>query len=159
MIFLPEGTMSTQAPNSERPVRVIAQPRRGPGCLIQILWFFFVGWWLGLVLIGVAWVLNITIIGLPLGLAILNHIPRVLALQEPQTQLQAVNVGGTTVITETARPQLNFLLRALYFVVIGWWWSAIWLAVAYLLCATIIFMPVGLGMFRRTPAMTTLRRY
>ena len=44
----------------------------GPGCLIQALWFIFIGWWLGALSIAFAWFLNITIIGLPLGMAILT---------------------------------------------------------------------------------------
>ena len=131
----------------------------GPGCLVQALWFIFVGWWLGALVISLAWLLNVTIIGLPLGMALLNNIPKVLALQDPQTQIRAVSSGRSTVVTEMDRPQIVFLIRALFFVLIGWWWSGIWLAVAYLLSATIILLPIGLQMFRMTPMMTTLRRY
>jgi hypothetical protein len=35
----------------------------------------------------------------------------------------------------------------------------VWLLVAYLLCATILLLPVGLLMFRFVPLMTTLKRY
>ena len=138
---------------------IATEARRGPGCLVQILWFLFIGWWLGGILIVIAWLLNVSIIGLPLGIAILNNIPKVVALQEPTVLLQTVERNGRTVIVESDLPQLNFLLRAIYFVLVGWWWSGLWLALAYALCATIVFMPVGLGMFRLTPAMTTLRRY
>jgi len=138
---------------------IATEARRGPGCLVQILWFLFIGWWLGGILIVIAWLLNVSIIGLPLGIAILNNIPKVVALQEPTVLLQTVERNGRTVIVESDLPQLNFLLRAIYFVLVGWWWSGLWLALAYALCATIILMPVGLSMFRMTPAMTTLRRY
>jgi len=46
------------------------QRSAAPGCLIQALWFVFIGWWLGALSIAAAWFLNITIIGLPLGMAI-----------------------------------------------------------------------------------------
>ena len=131
----------------------------GPGCLIQALWFIFIGWWLGAIAIAIAWFLNITIIGLPIGLAILNNIPRILSLQPPRREIQVMYSGGETRITETDLPQRNFFLRALYFVLIGWWWSAIWLVIAYLLCVTIILIPLSLEMFRLTPFMTTLKRY
>jgi uncharacterized membrane protein YccF (DUF307 family) len=130
-----------------------------PGCLIQVLWFAFVGWWLGSLAIAVAWVLNVTIIGLPLGLAILNNIPKLLALQNPERYVQVVSKEGRTVIRESDLPEHPFLLRALFFLLIGWWWSGIWLSIAFALCATIILLPVGLPMFRATPAMTTLARY
>ena len=138
---------------------VIVQRSSGPGCLVQSLWFIFIGWWLGLLLISLAWLLNITIVGLPLGMAILNSVPKVLALQSSEKQIRAISKQGTTIISETELPQHNFWLRTAYFVLIGWWWSGIWLGIAYALCATIILLPIGLEMFRLTPAMTTLRKY
>jgi len=138
---------------------VIVEQKKGPGCLIQAIWFLFVGWWLGAVLISIAWFLNVIVVGLPLGMAILNNIPKILALQEPTTHVEAITAQGKTVLRQADLPQRNFWLRAAYFILVGWWWSGIWLALAYVLCATIIFMPVGLNMFRMTPAMTTLRRY
>lgn len=135
------------------------QRESGPGCLIQALWFIFIGWWLGVIAIAIAWFLNITIIGLPIGLAIINNIPRILSLQPPRREIQVIHAGGETRITESSLPQRNFFLRALYFVLIGWWWSAIWLFVSYFLCVTVILIPLSLEMFRFTPFMTTLKRY
>lgn len=150
-------TPSAQPPKAQPTV--ILQQARGPGCLIQALWFLFVGWWLGAIVISLAWILNVTVIGLPIGMALLNNIPKLLALQDPQRRIQTVTQGGKVVVTETNLPQHSFLLRTAYFLLIGWWWSGVWLAIAYALCATIILIPVGLEMFRATPAMTTLRRY
>lgn len=138
---------------------VIRQRASEPGCLLQILWFVFVGWWLGLAAISVAWVLNVTIVGLPLGMAILNNIPQFLALQSPERYLRTVAAGGRIYVAESGTPQVNFFVRAAYFLLIGWWWSAVWLSIAYALCATVVLLPLGLPMFRMTPAMTTLRRY
>ena len=135
------------------------QKSASPGCLIQALWFVFVGWWLGALSITAAWFLNITIIGLPLGMAILNNIPRILSLQPPKKEFQVIQTNGTTIIYETKLPQRNFFIRALYFLIIGWWWSAIWLLIAYFLCITVILIPISLEMFRLTPFMTTLKRY
>jgi uncharacterized membrane protein YccF (DUF307 family) len=139
---------------------IIQQASSGePGCLVQALWFVFVGWWLGGIVLTVAWLLNITIIGLPFGMAMLNNIPKVLALQNPKRRLQVVQGGDLTRVIEADVPQMNFLVRSAYFLLVGWWWSAVWMSLAYLVCATLILMPIGFGMFRMTPAMTTLRRY
>ncbi len=138
---------------------IILQRSGEPGCLIQILWFIIIGWWLGGLAISLAWVLNLTIIGLPLGMLILNNIPKILALQNPEKYLKTISQDGKVTIVETNMPQFNFFLRALFFLLIGWWWSGIWLAIAYALCATILLLPIGLWMFRLTPLMTTLRRY
>jgi uncharacterized membrane protein YccF (DUF307 family) len=142
-------------PQSEYTIR-----RDGnPGCLIQALWFIFIGWWLGLFSLGLAWFFNITIIGLPVGLWILNGLPMVIALQSPEHLVVTSSVNGKPVTREQGLPQHNFFLRALFFIFIGWWWSLVWLLIAYLLCATILLLPLGLWMFRLTPFMTTLKRY
>src|SRR5262249_20216462 len=55
----------------------------GPGCLVQLLWFFFIGWWVTPIWVAVAWVLLVTIVGIPLGVMMLHRIPQVLALRDP----------------------------------------------------------------------------
>ena len=116
-----------------------------------------VGWWAGYLAIWLAWLCNLTILLLPVGLAILNNIPKVLALQE-STRGTKIVVGTTTMTVGTPK-QYNFWLRALFFVFVGWWWSGLWLHLAYVLCLSIILMPVGLELFKLAPFMTTLRRY
>lgn len=153
-------TTETQQPVVTVPQTVVFQRTSGePGCLIQILWWLFIGWWLGALAMAVAWFLNVTIIGLPFGMAILNNIPMILALQNPTKWFKVVPGQGLPVVTQTDLPQYSFWLRTAYFIFIGWWWSAIWLATAYFFCFIFIMMPVGFLMFRLTPAMTTLRRY
>jgi len=141
------------------PAIVVVKKASGPGCFVQALWFIFIGFWLGGIAIALAWLLNITIIGLPLGMAILNNIPKILALQSPDTRVTAVTRDGVTTVTETAPAQRPFLLRAVYFILIGFWLSGLWLGLAYVLSLTIILLPLTLQMFRLTPALTTLRRY
>lgn len=130
-----------------------------PGCLVQALWFLFVGWWLGALAVSAAWILNVTIIGLPLGIAILNNIPKLIALQGASRFVAADVVEGKLVVVETDLPQRPFWQRTVFFLLVGWWWSGIWMSLAYLCCVTLILMPIGLPMFRMTPAMTTLCRY
>jgi uncharacterized membrane protein YccF (DUF307 family) len=92
-------------------------------------------------------------------MAILNNIPRFLSLQPPRKEFQVIQSDGITFLAAANLPQRNFLLRAFYFLIVGWWWSAIWLVIAYLLCITVILIPLSLQMFRLTPFMTTLKRY
>jgi uncharacterized membrane protein YccF (DUF307 family) len=151
-----------ETPGPVGPVQqtvVLQQSSGEPGCLIQILWWLFIGWWLGAMAISLAWFLNVTIIGLPLGMAILNNIPKILALQNPTKWFKIAPGQDLSVVTQTDLPQYTFWLRAAFFLFIGWWWSGIWLAAAYFFCFIIILMPVGFLMFRLAPAMTTLRRY
>lgn len=130
-----------------------------PGCLISALWFIFFGWWIGGIATLLAWFLNVTIIGLPLGLYILNRIPFLLLLQPPSSEVVVVSGTGETVVQMRGLRQINFILRTLYFILIGWWLSLIWMIVAYVMCLTIIGLPLGLWMFRMVPSITTLKRY
>ena len=50
--------------------------QKNPGCLVQILWFALVGWWLGEAWMAVAWFLTLTVIGAPLAVAMLTRCPR-----------------------------------------------------------------------------------
>jgi len=129
--------------------------KKNPGCLVQLVWFALVGWWLGQAWVAVAWFFAATIIGMPLAVMMLNRVPEVMALRG-ETELLVRSWNGHTVVTEV--PQYNILLRALYFILVGWWASALWLELAYALCMTIIGLPLGFWMFDRTPAIVSLRR-
>ena len=129
--------------------------------MVQVLWFLFIGWWAGQIWIALAWLAMLTILGIPLGVMMLNKIPQVIALrgQEETLAVTVTQVGDTTIVTTGGeKPQRNILLRALYFVFVGWWLSALWMEVAYLLCVTIIGMPLGFWMFDKVPALVSLRR-
>src|SRR5512139_3160034 len=95
--------------------------KKNPGCLVQLVWFALVGWWLGQAWVAVAWFLAATIVGMPLAVLMLNRLPEVIALRG-ESELLVRSGGGQTVVT--ALPQINIVLRVLYFVLIGWWLSA-----------------------------------
>jgi uncharacterized membrane protein YccF (DUF307 family) len=138
---------------------VIVENQKNPGCLLQILWFAFIGIWLGQVWMIAAWILMITILGIPLGIAMLNNLPKVIALREPsQRVIVRTNKDGEMTRSALENPQAPFLLRAIYFLLIGWWFSALWMEAAYLICLTIIGLPVGFWMFDRVPAVLTLKQ-
>ncbi len=129
--------------------------QKNPGCLIQLAWFVLIGWWAGQLWIGVAWLLMTSIIGIPFAVIMLNMVPQVIALRG-QAEYVVKSAGGTTVVTPV--PQYNLLLRAIYFLLIGWWLSGLWLETAYLFCLTIIGLPLGFWMFDRVPFVASLRQ-
>ena len=137
---------------------VIDNSQRNPGCLIQVLWFVFIGWWFGQLWIAVAWILMLTIVGIPLGVAMMNKVPWVIALRGESEALRVTTAGGVTTVSRAPMPQYNLVLRAVYFLLVGWWLSAAWMEVAYLFCLTIIGLPLGFWMFDKVPALVSLRR-
>ena len=44
------------------------------------VWFIFIGWWLGAIYLTVAWSLCVIIIGLPVGLWLMNRVGGVMTL-------------------------------------------------------------------------------
>jgi uncharacterized membrane protein YccF (DUF307 family) len=137
----------------------VVQEQRQPGCLVTLLWFVLVGWWASGIWISLAWFLIVLIITMPIGLVMLNMVPLIATLRQPTTEYRAAIDGTVTVLRASDQPQPPFLLRALYFLLVGWWLSALWLAVAYAASVTLIGIPLAIWMYNRVPAVTTLRRY
>jgi uncharacterized membrane protein YccF (DUF307 family) len=124
-----------------------------PNLILRAIWFVLLGWWLTGILTALAWALNATIIGLPLGLWIINRLPFAATLH-PVERFYLVE-DGVMVSEVRQRP---FLLRAIYFLLIGWWFSGLWMALAYALLISIIGMPIAFWMYNRIGAVTTLFR-
>lgn len=136
--------------------------REEPGIpfIIRVLWFFVVGWHVTLYWIVAAWFLNLTIIGMPLGVWMLNRMPLVLTLRMPRGYNVASARGNDSVEWHYQNvPQRSWLIRLLYFLLIGWWFSLLWSLLAWLLCVSIIGLPLGVWMFNRLPEVTTLMRH
>ena len=139
---------------TQQPI-VVTSNRSNPGCLVTLLWFIFVGWWLSAIWIAVAWLLIVLVVTMPIGLVMLNKLPMIVSLR-PETTRFTVQDSR---LRETNLEQYPLLLRVVYGVLIGWWLSLLWMGVAWMVCATIIGIPLGIWMFNRVPAITTLRRY
>jgi uncharacterized membrane protein YccF (DUF307 family) len=137
----------------------IGGQKRSAGCITQVIWWLFIGWWLSLLAVTIAWFLMATVIGIPLGIAIINAMPKIVALREPeQAGIQIIQAGGVTVVNTQGTQQLPFVLRALWFLFVGLWVSAFWMALAWLACITVLGLPIGFWMFDKTPGILTLKR-
>jgi uncharacterized membrane protein YccF (DUF307 family) len=68
-----------------------------------------------------------------------------------------VNVGGPNIIITTRKQQVPFILRALWFIAVGWWLSAVFILVGYLCCLMIVLTPVGFWFLNRVPQAQTLK--
>ena len=171
---VPEPAIATEAvpepavvPPPTAPVDVNAQapqmvtaPRQGPGFLARAVWFVLIGWWLTAIMIVVAYVLALSILGLPFAFYLFNRIPAFLTLRgRSKTYQVETTADGTRYLTAANVEQRPMLIRAIWFVLIGFWFGAIWMAVAYVLCVLIVTLPFGLSMFNRVGAVMPLLRY
>lgn len=124
--------------------------------VIRVLWFFIVGWELTGAWILIAWALNATIIGLPLGLWMIDRVPQVLTLKSRSGAWLVDRKNGVSRYLPKRQPSM--LIRAPYFVLIGWWFSLIWAAIAWAFCGSIIGLPLGIMMLHALPTVTTLHK-
>jgi uncharacterized membrane protein YccF (DUF307 family) len=133
---------------------------RGPNLLVRFVWWLFIGWWASGIAVTVAWIALITIVGIPLGIWIINRLPSILTLR-PRKRYWTLGQDerGRTVVSERGRPQISWILRGLWFLLIGWWASAIWMGIAWLIQLTVLGIPIALLMFNRTPFVASLYRY
>lgn len=122
-----------------------------PPFLIRAIYYLLIGWWLSGIWAAVAYVLMVSIVGLPLGAMMMNSLPTVMTLRARSAEYRFGRV-------DTLR-QYPFVLRAIYFILIGWWLGAAVVAIAWTLCATIIGLPIGLWLINQVPFATTLMRY
>jgi uncharacterized membrane protein YccF (DUF307 family) len=117
--------------------------------VVRAVWFVFVGWWATIAVVEIAWALNVTVVGLPIGIWLINRVPTVQSLAEPRS----LDEG------EDPPRQPSIVVRATYFVVVGWWLSFLWANAAAVLSASIVGLPLGFWMFNRLPYVTSLYRF
>ena len=116
--------------------------------VLSAIWFVLVGWWLSLLWTLFAWLINLTLIGQPVGAMMLNAIPQIMTLQ----RLRRVRPARAPRQYE----EHPFILRALWFLLIGCWASLLWMLLAWALTASLLLLPIGFWMFDRVPTITTL---
>lgn len=124
-----------------------------PPLILRVLYFVAIGWWLGGLATVFAWLCVLSVLLLPVGLMIINRLPGLVTLR---SQGRGFRMQDGVLVQGTSQPP--FLLRAAYLILIGWWLSAIWLSVAYLLVLTILGIPLAFWMYGQAGAVTTLHR-
>jgi len=153
-------TNTPATPRTTAPPPVVAEVKSGPGYLVRAIWFVFVGWWLTGIVSAVAWFAMITIIGLPLGIWLINRIPTVLTLRPRTTYTYAYADGTGAIWTGESRlQQTPWPIRGLWFIFVGWWASAAMMTFAWALVVLIITLPIGLWLYNRVPFVASLYRY
>jgi uncharacterized membrane protein YccF (DUF307 family) len=135
------------------------QLKSGPHILVRAAWYVLVGWWLSGIVMVIAWIAAVVIVGLPLTFWLVNRVPTLLTLRPRHENYVLVAAeDGTARYRRAETQQTNTLIRVVYFILVGWWLSAIWIFVSYVLMLTIIGIPFGLMMVNRLPFIFSLHR-
>jgi uncharacterized membrane protein YccF (DUF307 family) len=152
----PIGTTTAQP---QVAIASLVERRSGPGFLIRAAWYLAFGWWLAGLGMAIAWIAGITIIGLPLAFWVVNHIPTLLTLR-PRTSHHLLVVGADGVVHEQRirTGQTSTLGRLVYFGLVGWWLSGLWMLASYALVLSLVGMPIGIAMVNRLPFVFSLHR-
>jgi uncharacterized membrane protein YccF (DUF307 family) len=132
--------------------------KSGPGFVMRALWFLFIGWWVGFWWLNVGYLLCVSIVLLPFGLMMLNRLPAVLTLKSSDQQTNITVTNNAVNINIGGVVQKSFLIRAIYFLLVGWWAGGLWAYLGYCCCVSIVLLPVGLMMLNRLPLVLTLRQ-
>ncbi len=142
------------------PTTVVAVNQYRQPLIVRAIWFFVVGWWASGIAILVAYVLMSSILLLPAGVWLLHRVPQIQTLRD-RTREFVVSQGadGTTVLREASIAQRPFLVRALWFLLIGWWLTAFWLTLAWIISLPIVTLPISIMMIDRAPGILTLQRF
>lgn len=142
------------------PALLVGAGAAAPSLLVRIVWFLCIGLWLGMLTTLVSWALIVSVLGLPLGVMLLNRLPKIMTLQPTRQHTRIESYSGGYAISQGGPPQHALLVRAIYFLVIGWWLSAIWLMAAWGFAGLTfgLGLPVAFWMFNQVGAVTTLTR-
>ena len=127
--------------------------------VVRGVWFLLVGWWASGICLSIAWFLNITIIGIPFGIKMINFIPQIVTLKKSSEEQVIISDEVATGSTVQGPEQRSLLVRGVYFVLVGWWASGIWMSIAWLASITIIGLPIAAWMYNMLPMVVSLYRY
>lgn len=151
-------------------VNVNVNAQQGANGCVRAIYFVFIGWWVGFWCLEIGFLLCMLIVTLPLGLMILNRLPQIMTLKPSTKTVQtnvnvtsAMAVGGVTNavnvnVSVTGVQQRPLLLRAIYYIFVGWWVGYLWASLAYFFCLTILGLPLGIMMLNQLPVVLTLRK-
>ena len=133
---------------------------QGPSLVVRAVYFLLIGWWASGIWLGVAWLLNVTIVLMPIGIKMINYVPKVVSLKDRTIEMEShTDANGDVTVTQRSKPQHSLLVRGVYVLLVGWWASGIWLSVAWLASVSLVGLPVAIWMYGRLPYVVSLYRY
>lgn len=154
------GSESNDSEGSTNVDVSIEQADGSPSLLFRAVYFIFIGWWASGVWLTIAWLLNLTIILMPIGIKMINKTPKIVSLKEREIQTSVTTDSeGNISVTESHLDQHPILIRAGYFLFVGWWLSGIWMGIAWVVSITVIGLPAAVWMYGKLPFIVSLYKY
>jgi uncharacterized membrane protein YccF (DUF307 family) len=139
--------------------QVVIQEAKSPNIILRFLWFILIGWWVGYAVVTVAFFLEAIIVGIPLALWLFDLLPSIMTLKARTRRVEVYEDDKGRIQHRVRGPQQhNLLLRIIYFLLIGWWLSGLWITAAFACAATIIGTPVAFWMVDRVPFIGSLAK-
>lgn len=145
--------------NVAGPTVVFSHRNTAPGFFIRALWYLFIGWWASAVTIVIAYLALFTFIGIPLAFFLFNRLPTILTLRPRTERYTSRTEDGITYVELGNERQRPWYQRLAYFLLIGWWFGAVWLVFAWAISIFIITLPLTFWMFNRASGVMTLHRH
>ena len=157
----PSGEGKSGDTNVSQNVNVnIEQADTSPSIVLRGVYFILFGWWASGVWLAIAWFFNVTIIGMPIGIKMINKVPKIVSLKDRPIETEVGEIkDGEVTVTQSTKEQYSLVLRGVYFILIGWWASGIWMALAWIASITIIGLPLAVWMYDRLPFIVSLYQY
>jgi uncharacterized membrane protein YccF (DUF307 family) len=131
-----------------------------PSIVVRAVYFLLIGWWASGIWLSIAWFLNLTIVGMPLGIKMINRVPKIVSLKDQKITMTITQTdAGDVTVTESTSDQYPLTVRAVYFLLGGWWLSGIWMSIAWVASITIVGLPAAVWMYSRLPFVVSLYKY
>lgn len=155
---LSQSQTSNQTVNISQNVIVADAGAASPNWFVRLVYFVFIGSWLSLLATIAAYLCFVTIVLIPVGIAILNNLPQITTLRPRSKGVSVTTSGGTTTITTNAgAEQIHWIWRTLYFILAGWWVTLVYLVVVWVL-VLVTFGWAALFVYNPVPMLLTLQR-
>jgi uncharacterized membrane protein YccF (DUF307 family) len=114
----------------------------------------FIGWWLSGLFYFAGVILTLLVVTSPLGMMAVQKIGWAFSLYKETKNPTIVATGNTVVIMEDKGT--SFIVRYLYFILIGWWVGGIALIASWLIGITIVGIPFSIMIINRLGKIMTL---
>jgi hypothetical protein len=127
------------------------------GIIVRALYYIFIGWWFGLLWALLSWVMYATVIGAPLGIKMLNRVPGAISLKAREKELRVTAEPSGYHVEQARLKQRTWWVRLIYYP-FGLVFSLLLILLAWLLCAFLVTLPLGIILFNKVPAVASLAR-